>query len=247
MADEAYALGGTRRPTPIWTSTSCSTSPPAAGADAVHPGYGFLSENADFAQAVLDAGLTWIGPSPQAIRDLGDKVTARHIAQRAGAPLVPGTTGPGRRRRRGGGVRAASTGCRWRSRPPSAAADAGSRSPGPWRRSRELYESRSARRWPPSAVASASSSATSTGPGTSRRRCWPTQHGNVIVVGTRDCSLQRRHQKLVEEAPAPFLTDDQRATIHAAAKAICREAGLPRRRHRGVPGRHRRHASRSSR
>ena len=95
MADEAYALGGidARRVLP-GHRPSCWTSPPAPGADAVHPGYGFLSENADFAQAVIDAGLTWIGPTPQAIRDLGDKVTARHIALRVGAPLVPGTSEP---------------------------------------------------------------------------------------------------------------------------------------------------------
>ena len=190
----------------------------------MHPGYGFLSENADFAQAVIDAGLTWIGPSPEAIIALGDKVQARHIAMKAGAPLVPGTKDPvsgadevvafaeehglpvAIKAAFGGGGRGLKV-ARTRRRSPSCSTRP------------------SARRSPPSAAASASSSASWTSPGTSRRRCLADTHGNVVVVGTRDCSLQRRNQKLVEEAPAPFLTDEQRERIHASAKAICKEAG----------------------
>ena len=228
---------GRRPASPTWTSAKLLDVAARSGADAVHPGYGFLSENADFAQAVIDAGLTWIGPTPQAIRDLGDKVTARHIALRGRRPAGAGHQGTGRRVRRGGRVRPASTACRWPSRPPSAAVAAASRSPAPWRRSPSCSNRRCARRSPPSAAASASSSGTWTGPGTSRRRCWPTSTAPSIVVGTRDCSLQRRYQKLVEEAPAPFLTDDQRGQIHTAARAICRGGRLPRRRHRRVPGR----------
>jgi acetyl-CoA/propionyl-CoA carboxylase, biotin carboxylase, biotin carboxyl carrier protein len=223
MADEAFALGG-QTPGDSYLSVdkvidACTRS----GADAVHPGYGFLSENADFAQAVIDAGLTWIGPSPQAIRDLGDKVTARHIALRAGAPLVPGTkepvTGPDEvlafaqefglpvaiKAAFGGGGRGLKIARTVEEIP-------------------HLYDS---------AVREA---VTAFGRGEcfveryldrSRHveaQVLADQHGNVVVVGTRDCSLQRRNQKLVEEAPAPFLTDDQREQIHSSAKAICREA-----------------------
>jgi acetyl-CoA/propionyl-CoA carboxylase, biotin carboxylase, biotin carboxyl carrier protein len=222
-ADEAFALGGTTPGDSYLVIDKVIDAAKRSGADAVHPGYGFLSENADFAQAVLDAGLTWIGPSPQAIRDLGDKAVARHIAERAGAPLVAGTKDPvsgsdevvafaeehglpiAIKAVYGGGGRGMKI-----AREMSEVAD--------------LYES---------AVREAISAF-------GRGECFveryldrsrhveaqvlADQHGNVIVVGTRDCSLQRRNQKLVEEAPAPFLTDDQRATIHASAKAICREA-----------------------
>ncbi|WP_322097779.1 acetyl/propionyl/methylcrotonyl-CoA carboxylase subunit alpha [Nakamurella alba] len=224
LADEAYALGGSTSAETYLDIPKLLDVAARSGADAVHPGYGFLSENADFAQAVLDAGLTWIGPSPQAIRDLGDKVTARHIAQRAGAPLTPGTPDPvsgadevvafadefglpvAIKAAFGGGGRGLKV-ARTREEIP------------------ELYES---------AVREAVSAF-------GRGECFVERyldkprhveaqvladtHGTVIVVGTRDCSLQRRYQKLVEEAPAPFLTDEQRAQIHAAAKAICREAG----------------------
>jgi len=223
LADEAYALGGTTPGDSYLVIDKVIAAAKQSGADAVHPGYGFLSENADFAQAVIDAGLTWIGPSPQAIRDLGDKVTARHIALKAGAPLVPGTpdpvTGPDEvvafaqqhglpvaiKAAFGGGGRGLKIARTIEEIP-------------------ELYDS---------AVREAVSAF-------GRGECFveryldrsrhveaqvlADQHGNVIVVGTRDCSLQRRNQKLVEEAPAPFLTDDQRASIHESAKAICREA-----------------------
>src|SRR5262249_17655508 len=194
------------------------------GADGVHPGYGFLAENADFAQAVIDAGLTWIGPSPQAIRDLGDKVTARHIAQRAGAPLVPGTaepvSGPGEvvafakehglpvaiKAAFGGGGRGLKI-ARTMKEIPALLESATREAVAAFGRG-ECFVERYLDR-----------------PRHVEAQVLADQHGSVIVVGTRDCSLQRRHQKLVEEAPAPFLTDDQRAQIHASAKAICREAG----------------------
>jgi acetyl-CoA/propionyl-CoA carboxylase biotin carboxyl carrier protein len=223
MADEAFALGGSTPGDSYLVIEKVIKACQDSGADAVHPGYGFLSENADFAQAVIDAGLTWIGPSPKAIADLGDKAVARHIAERAGAPLVAGTKDPVKdadeviafaeehglpiaiKAVYGGGGR-------------------GMKIAREMKEVAELYES---------AVREAKSAF-------GRGECFveryldrsrhveaqvlADQHGNVIVVGTRDCSLQRRNQKLVEEAPAPFLTDEQRATIHASAKAICKEA-----------------------
>jgi acetyl-CoA/propionyl-CoA carboxylase biotin carboxyl carrier protein len=224
LADEAFALGGSTPGDSYLSFDKILDAAAKAGADAVHPGYGFLSENADFAQAVLDAGLIWIGPGPQAIRDLGDKVTARHIAMRAGAPLVPGTKDPvagpdeivafaeehglpvAIKAAFGGGGRGLKVARTMEEIP-------------------ELFDS---------AVREAVSAF-------GRGECFveryldkprhveaqvlADQHGNVIVVGTRDCSLQRRHQKLVEEAPAPFLSDEQRKTIHTSARAICQEAG----------------------
>jgi acetyl-CoA/propionyl-CoA carboxylase biotin carboxyl carrier protein len=224
LADEAFALGGGTATESYLSVDKLLDAATRSGADAVHPGYGFLSENADFAQAVIDAELTWIGPTPQAIRDLGDKVTARHIATRAGAPLVPGTSEPvsgadevlafadehglpvAIKAAFGGGGRGMKVARERRAIP-------------------ELYDS---------AVREATAAF-------GRGECFVERyldkprhveaqvladtHGNVIVVGTRDCSLQRRFQKLVEEAPAPFLSDEQRTTIHSAAKAICAEAG----------------------
>jgi acetyl-CoA/propionyl-CoA carboxylase biotin carboxyl carrier protein len=223
MADEAYALGGTTPGDSYLVIDKVIEAARRSGADAVHPGYGFLSENADFAQAVLDAGLTWIGPSPQSIRALGDKVTARHIAEAAGAPLVAGTKDPV------SGAEEVIAFADEHGLPVAIKAAFGGGGRG-LKIARErgeitaLYES---------AVREAVSAF-------GRGECFveryldrsrhveaqvlADQHGNVIVVGTRDCSLQRRNQKLVEEAPAPFLTDEQRATIHESAKAICREA-----------------------
>jgi acetyl-CoA/propionyl-CoA/long-chain acyl-CoA carboxylase, biotin carboxylase, biotin carboxyl carrier protein len=222
-ADEAYALGGSTPGDSYLVIDKIIEACRKSGADAVHPGYGFLSENGDFAQAVLDAGLTWIGPSPQSIRDLGDKVVARHIALRAGAPLVPGTQDPV------SGADEVVAFAEEHGLPIAikAAFGGGGRGLKIARTKDEivdLYES---------AVREAVSAF-------GRGECFVERyldrsrhveaqvladtHGNVIVVGTRDCSLQRRNQKLVEEAPAPFLTDAQRATIHEAAKAICREA-----------------------
>ncbi|NLV80897.1 MAG: acetyl/propionyl/methylcrotonyl-CoA carboxylase subunit alpha [Rhodococcus sp.] len=224
LADEAFALGGTTSAESYLVFDKILDAAAKSGADAIHPGYGFLSENADFAQAVIDAGLIWIGPSPQSIRDLGDKVTARHIAERAEAPMAAGTKDPVKdadevvefakkygvpvaiKAAFGGGGRGMKVAQTIEEIP-------------------ELFESATRE-----AVAAFG-----------RGECFveqyldkarhveahviADQHGNVVVAGTRDCSLQRRFQKLVEEAPAPFLTDDQRARIHASAKAICKEAG----------------------
>ncbi|MFC9362182.1 acetyl/propionyl/methylcrotonyl-CoA carboxylase subunit alpha, partial [Rhodococcus sp. NPDC057014] len=224
LADEAFALGGQTSAESYLVFDKILDAATKSGADAIHPGYGFLSENADFAQAVLDAGLIWIGPSPQSIRDLGDKVTARHIAEKANAPMAAGTKDPVKNADEvvafakeygvpvaikaafGGGGRGMKVAHTIEEIP-------------------ELFDSATRE-----AVAAFG-----------RGECFveqyldkarhveaqviADQHGNVIVAGTRDCSLQRRFQKLVEEAPAPFLTDDQRNRIHSSAKAICKEAG----------------------
>ncbi len=224
LADEAFALGGTTAAESYLAIDKLIDAASRAGADGVHPGYGFLSENAEFAQAVIDAGLIWIGPTPQAIRDLGDKVTARHIAMRAGAPLVPGTSDPV------SGAEEVVAFAQEHGLPVAikAAFGGGGRGMKVARTEAEipeLYES---------AVREAVAAF-------GRGECFVERyldkprhveaqvladiHGGVIVVGTRDCSLQRRFQKLVEEAPAPFLSDEQRATIHTSAKAICRAAG----------------------
>jgi acetyl-CoA/propionyl-CoA carboxylase biotin carboxyl carrier protein len=223
MADEAFALGGTTPGDSYLVIEKVIEACQKSGADAVHPGYGFLSENADFAQAVIDAGLTWIGPSPQSIRDLGDKVTARHIAEAAGAPLVAGTKDPV------AGADEVIAFAKEHGLPVAIKAAFGGGGRG-LKIAREMDEI-------PDLFDSAVREAVSA---FGRGECFveryldrsrhveaqvlADQHGNVIVVGTRDCSLQRRNQKLVEEAPAPFLTDEQRARIHDSAKAICREA-----------------------
>jgi acetyl-CoA/propionyl-CoA carboxylase biotin carboxyl carrier protein len=224
LADEAYALGGETAADTYLRIDKLLEIAARSGADSVHPGYGFLSENADFAQAVLDAGLIWIGPAPAAIRDLGDKVTARHIAQRVGAPLVPGTAEPVADAREiiafaeahglpiaikaafGGGGRGLKV-ARTIEEIPALFESATREAVAAFGRG-ECFVERYLDR-----------------PRHVEAQVLADTHGNVIVVGTRDCSLQRRHQKLVEEAPAPFLTDEQRAQIHDSAKAICREAG----------------------
>jgi acetyl-CoA/propionyl-CoA carboxylase biotin carboxyl carrier protein len=224
LADEAYALVGETATETYLRIDKLLDVASRSGADAVHPGYGFLSENAEFAEAVIDAGLTWIGPTPQAIRDLGDKVTARHIAQRAGAPLVPGTPEP-----------VADAGeiiafAQQHGLPVAIKAAFGGGGRG-------LKVARTLEEIPALFESAVREAVAAFGRGEcfverylDRPRHVEAQvladtHGNVIVVGTRDCSLQRRHQKLVEEAPAPFLSDEQRASIHDSAKAICREAG----------------------
>jgi acetyl-CoA/propionyl-CoA/long-chain acyl-CoA carboxylase, biotin carboxylase, biotin carboxyl carrier protein len=224
MADEAYALGGSTPGESYLVIDKIIDAVRQSGADAVHPGYGFLSENADFAQAVIDAGVTWIGPTPQAIRDLGDKVTARHIALRAGAPLVPGTKDPV------SGSDEVIAFAKEYGLPIAIKAAFGGGGRG-------LKIARTIDEIPELYDSAVREAVTAFGRGEcfveryldrSRHveaQVLADQHGNVIVAGTRDCSLQRRNQKLVEEAPAPFLTDDQRARIHASAKAICREAG----------------------
>ncbi|MFI5496477.1 acetyl/propionyl/methylcrotonyl-CoA carboxylase subunit alpha [Actinoplanes sp. NPDC051859] len=224
LADEAWALDGETAAETYLRIDKILDVAARSGADAVHPGYGFLSENAEFAQAVLDAGLTWIGPTPAAIRDLGDKVTARHIAQRAGAPLVPGTAEPV------AGADEIVAFAREHGLPVAIKAAFGGGGRG-LKVARTLEEI-------PSLFESATREAVAA---FGRGECFVERyldrprhveaqvladtHGNVIVVGTRDCSLQRRHQKLVEEASAPFLSAEQRERIHSSAKAICREAG----------------------
>ncbi|MDK1361391.1 biotin carboxylase N-terminal domain-containing protein [Arthrobacter sp. zg-Y1219] len=224
QADEALPLHGAAGADTYLNIPKLIEAAQLAGADAVHPGYGFLSENADFAQAVLDAGLTWIGPSPQAIRDLGNKVTARDIAVRAGAPLVPGTPGPAES---AGQVRAFAE---EHGLPVAikAAFGGGGRGMKIARRLEDVEDAfESAVREAVSAFGRGECFAERflDRPRHVEAQVLADTHGNVVVVGTRDCSLQRRNQKLVEEAPAPFLTDEQRATIHESAKAICREAG----------------------
>jgi acetyl-CoA/propionyl-CoA carboxylase, biotin carboxylase, biotin carboxyl carrier protein len=224
LADEAFALGGQTSGESYLDIGKILAAAAKSGADAVHPGYGFLSENADFAQAVIDAGLIWIGPPPQAIRDLGDKVTARHIAERANAPMAAGTRDP---------VSGAADVVAFAERygvpvAIKAAHGGGGRGIKVAHAIEEI----------PELFASATREAVAA---FGRGECFveqyldrarhveaqviADQHGNVVVAGTRDCSLQRRFQKLVEEAPAPFLTDEQRRRIHSSAKAICREAG----------------------
>ena len=224
LADEAFALGGQTSAESYLVFEKILDAAAQSGANAIHPGYGFLSENADFAQAVIDAGLIWIGPSPQSIRDLGDKVTARHIAARAKAPLVPGTPDP---------VKDANEVVAFAKEhgvPVAIKAAFGGGGRG-MKVARTLEEI-------PELFESATREAVAA---FGRGECFveryldkprhveaqviADQHGNVVVAGTRDCSLQRRFQKLVEEAPAPFLTDAQRKEIHESAKRICKEAG----------------------
>jgi acetyl-CoA/propionyl-CoA carboxylase, biotin carboxylase, biotin carboxyl carrier protein len=224
IADEAFALGGARAADTYLDPAKLLDVARRSGADAVHPGYGFLSENAEFAQAVIDAGLTWIGPPPSAIEALGDKVSARHIAQRAGAPLVPGTADPVKNGRE---VKAFA---KKHGLPIAIKAAFGGGGRGlkvarTFEEIDELFDS---------AVREATA-AFGRGecfveryldkPRHVETQCLADTHGNVVVVSTRDCSLQRRHQKLVEEAPAPFLTPEQEKSLYAASEAILREAG----------------------
>ena len=224
VADEAYALGGSTPGDSYLLQDKLIEIAQESGADAIHPGYGFLAENGPFAQKVIEAGLVWIGPGPEAIDSLGDKVKARHIALEADAPLVPGTkdpvSGPGEvvefakehglpvaiKAAYGGGGRGLKVARTMEEIP-------------------ELYES---------AVREA---VTAFGRGECfverfldrprhvETQCLADQHGNVVVVSTRDCSLQRRNQKLVEEAPAPFLTEEQHTELLRASKAILKGAG----------------------
>lgn len=224
LADEAYALGGNTAAESYLVMDKIIDAARQSGADAIHPGYGFLAENAQFAARVIEAGITWIGPSPEAISALGDKVQARHIAEKVGAPLVPGTADPVESAEEildfvdrhglpvaikaafGGGGRGIKV-ARTRDEIP------------------ELYES---------AVREATA-AFGRGecfierfldaPRHVETQCLADAYGNVVVVSTRDCSLQRRNQKLVEEAPAPFLTEDQNRRLYESSKAILKEAG----------------------
>jgi acetyl-CoA/propionyl-CoA carboxylase biotin carboxyl carrier protein len=224
LADEAYGLSGARPAETYLDIEKLIGIAKRSGADAVHPGYGFLSERAEFARAVIDAGLIWIGPDPHVIEALGDKVEARRIAKSVGAPLVAGSDGP---------VDTAAEVIAFAEKfglPVAIKAAHGGGGRGlkvAWKMEEiaELYES---------AVREAKAAF-------GRGECFlerfldrprhieaqviADKHGNVLVLGTRDCSLQRRNQKLVEEAPAPFLSDIQRQSIHDAAKKICAAAG----------------------
>ncbi|MFJ4780279.1 acetyl/propionyl/methylcrotonyl-CoA carboxylase subunit alpha [Streptomyces sp. NPDC088762] len=223
-ADEAFALGGDTPAASYLDISKVLQAAADSGADAIHPGYGFLSENADFAQAVLDAGLTWIGPPPQAIRDLGDKVAARHIAQRAGAPLVAGTPDPV------SGADEVVAFAKEHGLPIAIKAAFGGGGRG-------LKVARTLEEVPELYDSAVREAVAAFGRGECfveryldkprhvETQCLADSHGNVVVVSTRDCSLQRRHQKLVEEAPAPFLSEAQNAELYAASKAILKEAG----------------------
>jgi acetyl-CoA/propionyl-CoA carboxylase biotin carboxyl carrier protein len=224
LADEAFALGGSTPGDSYLQVGKVLDACRASGADAVHPGYGFLAENADFAAAVQAEGLTWIGPPVEAIKVLGDKVAARHLALRVGAPLVPGTAEPV------AGPAEALAFAEQHGLPIAIKAAFGGGGRG-------LKVARTAAEIPELYASAVREAQAAFG----RGECFVERYldrprhveaqvladtaGSVVVVGTRDCSLQRRHQKLVEEAPAPFLSAEQRAQIHAAARAICAEAG----------------------
>ncbi|WP_219499878.1 acetyl/propionyl/methylcrotonyl-CoA carboxylase subunit alpha [Nonomuraea ceibae] len=224
VADEAYSLGSASPAETYLDIGKLLAVAERSGADAVHPGYGFLAENADFAQAVIDAGLTWIGPPPAAIAALGDKVQARHIAQKVGAPLVAGTKDPV------SGAAEVVAFAEEHGLPIAikAAYGGGGRGIKVARRLEEvaeLYESAVRE-----AVASFGRGECFVERYLDRPRhvetqCLADREGNVVVVSTRDCSLQRRHQKLVEEAPAPFLTQEQVDILYSSSKAILKEAG----------------------
>ena len=223
LAHEAYALNGTTSADTYLVIDKILSIAKRSGANAIHPGYGFLAENSDFARAVIDAGLIWIGPSPDAIDALGDKVTARHIAEKVGAPLAPGTLNPV------SGVDEVKAFVAQHGLPVAIKAAYG----GGGRGLKVVYDAAD--------IADAFDSATREAiaafgrgecfvekylekPRHVETQCLADREGNVVVISTRDCSLQRRHQKLVEEAPAPFLTDDQKNQLYSASKAILKEA-----------------------
>lgn len=224
LADEAYALGGSTAAESYLVMDKLLEVAQRSGADAVHPGYGFLSENAQFAQQVIDAGLTWIGPSPASINRLGDKVAARHIAEKVGAPLVPGTKDP---------VTSAQEVEAFADEfglPVAIKAAFGGGGRGiKVAREREgigeLYESAVREAIAAFGRGECFIERFLDSPRHVETQCLADAHGNVVVVSTRDCSLQRRNQKLVEEAPAPFLTEEQNERLYEASKAILKEAG----------------------
>src|SRR5690349_18841464 len=224
LADEAYALEGSTSADTYLSIDKILSIARRSGADAVHPGYGFLAENADFARAVIAAGLAWIGPSPEAIEALGDKVTARAAAEKVGAPLPPGTPGPvagadevvafaetvglpiAIKAAYGGGGRGLKV-ARTIDEVPELFESATREAITAFGRGECFVEKNLAK------------------PRHVETQCLADAAGNVVVVSTRDCSLQRRHQKLVEEAPAPFLSDEQNKTLYDASKAILKEVG----------------------
>jgi len=224
LADDAYALGGSTSAETYLVIDKILSVARRSGADAVHPGYGFLAENADFARAVQAAGLIWIGPSPEAIEQLGDKVTARHVAERVGAPLAPGTLNPV------SGAEEVLEFVDEHGLPVAikAAFGGGGRGLKVARTRDEVAEQfDSATREAIAAFGRGECFVEKylDEPRHVETQCLADEHGNVVVVSTRDCSLQRRHQKLVEEAPAPFLSPEQNAELYRASKAILREVG----------------------
>lgn len=224
LADEAYALGGATAPQSYLVMDKLIEVAIRSGADAVHPGYGFLSENAEFAQKVIDAGLTWIGPSPESITQLGDKVAARHIAQKVGAPLVPGTKDP---------VESADEVLAFADEHGlpiaiKAAFGGGGRGIKVVRNRSdiiELYESAVREAVAAYGRGECFIERFLDSPRHIETQCLADAHGNVQVVSTRDCSLQRRNQKLVEEAPAPYLTEEQSDRLYEASRKILQKAG----------------------
>ena len=224
VADEAYALGGSTPADSYLLQDKLIEIAKESGADAIHPGYGFLAENGPFAQKVIDAGLVWIGPGPEAIDSLGDKVKARHIALRANAPLVPGTTDPV------SGPDEVIAFAQEHGLPVAIKAAYGGGGRG-------LKVARAIEEIPELYDSAVREAVTAFGRGECfverfldhprhvETQCLADQHGNVVVVSTRDCSLQRRNQKLVEEAPAPFLTEEQHTELLRASKEILKAAG----------------------
>jgi acetyl-CoA/propionyl-CoA carboxylase biotin carboxyl carrier protein len=224
MADEAYALGGQTAAESYLDIAKVLKAARDSGADAVHPGYGFLAENADFARAVIDAGLTWIGPPPSAIEALGDKVQARHIAKQVGAPLAPGTEGPV-----SGAEEARAFAAEYGLPIAIKAAFGGG--------GRGLKVARTTEEIAPQFESAVREAVAAFGRGECfveryldrprhvETQCLADTHGNIVIASTRDCSLQRRHQKLVEEAPAPFLTAEQDKQLRTASADILRAAG----------------------
>ncbi|WP_251453277.1 biotin carboxylase N-terminal domain-containing protein [Microbacterium sp. Marseille-Q6648] len=224
LADEAYALEGATSAETYLSIDKILSVARRSGADAVHPGYGFLAENADFARAVIAAGLVWIGPSPDAIEALGDKVTARHVAEKVGAPLAPGTPGPV------DGAEEVIAFAREFGLPIAIKAAYGGGGRGlkvarEFDEVAELFESATREAITAFGRGECFVEKYLDKPRHVETQCLADAAGNVVVVSTRDCSLQRRHQKLVEEAPAPFLSDAQNEVLYTASKAILREVG----------------------
>ncbi|MEY2677281.1 MAG: hypothetical protein RL510_1301 [Actinomycetota bacterium] len=224
LADEAYALHGTTSAETYLVIDKILSVAKQSGADAVHPGYGFLAENADFARAVIKAGLIWIGPSPEAIEQLGDKVSARHVAEKVGAPLAPGTINPV------SGAEEVLEFVAIHGVPVAIKAAFGGGGRGikvAYKKEEvaELFESATREAIAAFGRGECFVEKYLEKPRHVETQCLADAYGNVVVVSTRDCSLQRRHQKLVEEAPAPFLTEEQNKRLYEASKAILKEVG----------------------